>query len=321
MERIVKWKSRLSAVILIPIATIALTRPSLFTFFDHQSSLGGLAASPATWRHWIAVGPLSLFFYLAGAELRWEFREGLFRDRRKALIVLGSVIGGMAAPALIYLFIARLTGATSAAWGVPMATDLPLVLAALSFFPAKQISALRPFLLALAITDDIGSVIVLGLKFHQSLSPTLIAALIGVIAPAALNSFHKRVLAPLVNYLVVPLFILSSLSAGVKLIGAEASSKISLSLIVARLVGKPLGIYCGARVMSALSKVPLPIAELHLALAGVLASLGLSVSLLFADITLTGVNRSDAIAGTVITIPLALVASALFYFFTRETAA
>jgi NhaA family Na+:H+ antiporter len=308
MVRIVKWKSRLSTVILIPVALFAIVFSSHLTFLDN-------------WRHWIAVWPLSLFFYLAGAELRWEFREGLFTERGKALVVCGAVLGGMAAPALIYLLGAHLTQAPTRAWGVPMATDLPLVLAVLSFLPNQKMRSLRPFLLALAITDDIGSVLVLSIGFHQAISPSLIAALLGALAPKTLQGFHERLLSPIVNYLVIPIFILSALSIKLNLTWNSAGSKISLSLIAARLIGKPLGIFLGASLVSLIFKIGAPLGRRDLALAGVLASLGLSVSLLFASITLTGADEMNAIIATILSIPVALIASAFAYFFTRETAA
>ena len=308
MVRIVKWKSRLSAVILLPTALIALT------FSAHLNFLDG-------WRHWIAVWPLSLFFYLAGAELHWEFREGFFTDRKKALVVCGAVIGGRATPALIYLFGAGVTHASPGAWGVPMATDLPLVLAALSFLPNRQISQLRPFLLALAITDDIGSVLVLSIGFHQAISPSLIAALLGALAPTALQGIHEKVLTPIVNYLVIPLFILSALSVKLDLSWGGVGSKVSLSLIIARLIGKPLGIFLGASLIAYLLKIQPPLNKRNLFMAGALASLGLSVSLLFASISLNGSDQNNAIVGTIVSIPLALIASAIAYFLTRETAA
>lgn len=79
---------------------------------------------------------------------------------------------GMALPALIYLALAKILSGSVSAWGVPMATDLPIALAVLIIFGKGLPIALRGFLLALAIMDDVGSILVIAFRFTQSLEFT-----------------------------------------------------------------------------------------------------------------------------------------------------
>jgi NhaA family Na+:H+ antiporter len=352
-------------VILLPVTLLAIIFASHLTFFATTASLFGIEHS---WRDWMVLGPLSLFFFVAGLELKAEFTTGIFVKKRAALIPLGAVTGGMLFPALLYYLFASIGGAPTQAWGIPMATDLPLVLAALSFMPVPFIARARPFLLALAITDDLGSIIVLALRFHQEfslfytlltamlfliywvairflhsgirnfvmvssaliiwmttlrsgISPTVSAVILALITPTLSERTRSERWEPVVNFVVVPAFIFSVLAIDIDFSISTIFSSLSLSLICARLIGKPLGIYCGARLAAALTRTQIGLSSKELWVCGAIASLGLSVSLLFAQLSLGVADQALAIVGTLVTVPLAIGLIRVFYFLTRETAA
>jgi len=299
-------------------------------------------------RDWIATGPLVLFFFLAGAELRAELTVGSFRKKFSFLIPFSAAIGGMVFPALIYYVIAKGLDAPTSAWGVPMATDLPLALLALSILTTKVSNRIRGFLLALAIADDIGSIILIALVYNHDIDfaclaisalmllifwkiaprfpivaaliaivawgvfkdsgihPTVIGVLLGLCINHNESKWLVRKLTPLVNYFVIPAFIVTTLWIPWNFTMALVTSPIVVALIVARLVGKPLGIYIfGAFAMKiARHKV---IAGRDLFLVGTLGTIGLSVSMLFANLAELGQELNGALFGVLITLPLALL--------------
>ena len=355
----------MAAVILLPVTLLALIFAPHFTVINSQASLFGIVH---TWRDWAAYGPLAIFFFVAGLELKAEFTSGIFVDRKRALIPLGAVTGGMLGPALLYTLFAQISGAPISAWGIPMATDLPLVLAALSFAPVPFIAKVRPFLLALAITDDLGSIIVLAVRFHQSFSflylglllimlilywigakhlhgsiqifvmvssaliiwlcslrsgiaPTFVAVILALVTPPVSAHIRETRWEPAVNFIIVPLFIFTALAISIDFSAAAIFSPLSLSLIFARLIGKPVGIFVGAVIASSLSRTPLGLSKSELLGSGIIASLGLSISLLFAQLSLSVADQGLAIIGTLLTVPLAIAGVRAYYFFTRETAA
>lgn len=360
-----KSSARVAAVILLPTTLLALIFAPHLTIFSHQASLFGIVH---TWREWVAVGPLSIFFFVAGLELKAEFTSGIFVERRRIVIPMAAVAGGMAVPALLYLFFASISGAPTSGWGIPMATDLPLVLAALSFLPLPFVTKVRPFLLALAISDDLGSILVLAFRFHQEvsllyilvlalsfavywfgfhhlhgsiqkfvvtvmvatawlaslrsgISPTVTAVILALLTPAIGAEARASKWEPAVNLIVVPLFIFSALAISLDLSLASIFSPISLSLIAARLIGKPVGIFLGARIAGLVMRSELGLSGKELWGAGIIASLGLSVSLLFVQLSLNLHEQGLAIIGTLVTVPLAIGLIRVYYFFTKATAA
>lgn len=134
-------------------------------------------------RHWLNDGLMSVFFLVAGLEIKRELVEGELRDRRRALLPVIAAAGGMAAPALIYLaFNPR--GAASHGWGIPMATDIAFALGAVALLGRRVPPSLRLFLLALAIVDDIGALVIIAAFYSTAVSwPALAVAagLVGVV--------------------------------------------------------------------------------------------------------------------------------------------
>ncbi len=106
-------------------------------------------------RHWINEGLITIFFFVVGLEIKREsWPAAMLATRRAALLPVAAAIGGMAAPALIYLAIAG--GSAPRGWAIVVATDIPLALGVLAIAGGRVSPALRVFLLAVAIVDDIG---------------------------------------------------------------------------------------------------------------------------------------------------------------------
>ena len=120
---------------------------------------------------------MTLFFFVAGCEIKRELVEGELADRRKAALPLIAAIGGMIAPALLFWSFNR--GENSASgWGIPMATDIAMSLGVLALLGSRVHSPLKLFLLTLAIVDDIGAIVVIAVFYSRDLrSSYLVVAL------------------------------------------------------------------------------------------------------------------------------------------------
>jgi len=120
-------------------------------------------------RHWINDGLLCVFFLVVGLEIKREFTVGHLATKRQAALPVAAAIGGMAAPALLYLAIIP-QGPWSHGWGVPMATDTAFAVALIVMMGARVPVELRIFLTAAAIVDDIGAILVVAAFYSGELS-------------------------------------------------------------------------------------------------------------------------------------------------------
>jgi NhaA family Na+:H+ antiporter len=149
-------------------------------------------------RSWVDDGLMALFFLVVGLEIKRELVEGELSDPRQAALPVVAAIGGMVVPALIYLaFNAGGDGAKG--WGIPMATDIAMAVGVVSLLGRRVAPSLRLFLLALAIVDDIGAVLVIALVYTNDLDPASLAAAAGiVIVIAGLRAAGVRARVPYV---------------------------------------------------------------------------------------------------------------------------
>jgi Na+:H+ antiporter, NhaA family len=128
---------------------------------------------------WINEGLMALFFLVVGLEIKRELTTGELRRPRAALLPVIAAATGMAVPAL--LFVAIVGGGTGArGWGIPMATDVAFALGVLALAASRAPSGLRPLLLAIAIVDDIGSVIVVAAFYPGAIAVGWLVATVGV---------------------------------------------------------------------------------------------------------------------------------------------
>lgn len=133
---------------------------------------------------WINEGLMSIFFLLVGLEIKRELLSGELNTLKKACMPAIAAIGGMAFPALFYVFFNHHDSVGLKGWAVPTATDTAFALGILSLFGSRVPRNLKTFLVALAIFDDIGAVIVIAIFYVARISgPMLLlaAVLIGVL--------------------------------------------------------------------------------------------------------------------------------------------
>ncbi|GAA0648762.1 Na+/H+ antiporter NhaA [Streptomyces thermocarboxydovorans] len=132
--------------------------------------------------HWAADGLLAVFFFVAGIELKRELVAGDLRDPRAAALPVVAALCGMAAPAVVYTITAGAGGGSLAGWAVPTATDIAFALAVLAVIGTSLPSALRAFLLTLAVVDDLFAILIIAVFFTDSLNfPALGGALAGLV--------------------------------------------------------------------------------------------------------------------------------------------
>ena len=143
-----------------------------------------------TVHEWAADGLLTLFFLVAGLELKRELTEGSLRRPADALVPILAALGGMIVPALVYLAVTGISGASTVGWAVPMATDIAFALAVLAITGSRLPTALRAFLLTLAIVDDLGAIIVIAVVFTGSIAWGWLAA--SLACAAALFLLQRR---------------------------------------------------------------------------------------------------------------------------------
>ncbi len=129
---------------------------------------------------WINDGLMAVFFLVIGLEIKRELLVGELAQLRRALLPVAAALGGMILPAAIYLLITAGT-AGARGWGIPMATDIALSLGVLSLLPGRATLPLRIFLTAVAIVDDIGAVVVIGLFYTQEIVLVSLGLAIGIV--------------------------------------------------------------------------------------------------------------------------------------------
>lgn len=129
-----------------------------------------------TMGQWAADGLLALFFFVAGLELKREFVAGDLRDPRRAAVPVAAALGGVAVPALIYVLFNLGTDEVSG-WAIPTATDIAFALAVLAVIGTHLPTALRTFLLTLAVVDDLLAITIIAIFYTEDLAvgPLLLA--------------------------------------------------------------------------------------------------------------------------------------------------
>ena len=135
---------------------------------------------------------MSIFFFVVGLEIKRELTSGHLATLKKAMLPFVAAIGGMAFPALIYLAIAGQVA--PAGWGVPVATDIALAVGLLTMIGPSVAASLRSFLLALAVIDDIGAILIIafvystGINFSWLVAALLSIAFIAILKKARISS-------------------------------------------------------------------------------------------------------------------------------------
>ncbi|MFA6014192.1 MAG: Na+/H+ antiporter NhaA [Gallionellaceae bacterium] len=176
-----------SGMLLVVSALIALLLANSFLADTYQHVLHTpLGFHVGSWgldmslHHWVNDGLMTLFFFVVGMELKREMLVGELADIRQAALPIIAAIGGMVMPALIYLAINYGTDAARG-WGIPMATDIAFAVGALVLLASRVPKALITFLVALAIADDLGAVVVIALFYTQELALNWLAISVALV--------------------------------------------------------------------------------------------------------------------------------------------
>ncbi|MER5983266.1 Na+/H+ antiporter NhaA [Streptomyces sp. NPDC001787] len=160
-------------VILLAAALAALVWANTFqssyrTISDFHLGPGSLGLNLSV-AHWAADGLLAVFFFVAGVELKRELVAGELRDPKAAALPVVAALCGMVVPALVYVLTTNLGGGSTDGWAVPTATDIAFALAVLAVIGTSLPSALRAFLLTLAVVDDLFAILIIAVFFTESI--------------------------------------------------------------------------------------------------------------------------------------------------------
>jgi NhaA family Na+:H+ antiporter len=139
-------------------------------------------------RHWINDALMAVFFFVIGLEVKREVAIGELRDPRRAALPVAAALGGMLAPAAIFLALQG-NGPAAAGWGIPMATDIAFVVGCLALLGPRVPLSLRVLLLSLAIADDIGAIVVIAIGYTKGLDLGLLA--VGLLGFAGIRALAR----------------------------------------------------------------------------------------------------------------------------------
>lgn len=200
------------------ILALILANSAFSTFYQHLThtpiglNIGGWTIEK-TLHHWVNDGLMALFFFIVGLELKRELLVGELANVKNAILPIVAAVGGMVVPALIY-FAINSKGDAALGWGIPMATDIAFAIGALALLASRVPKALITFLVALAIVDDLGAVVVIALFYTDTIVWNAIFIAAGLLGALVLfNLFGIR--QPLPYFLVGILLWFALLKSGV----------------------------------------------------------------------------------------------------------
>ena len=164
--------------------------------------------------HWINDGLMAIFFFVVGLEIKREVVAGALSNRRSAALPVIAALGGMIIPAMIYCAMTWDDAAALNGWAIPAATDIAFAVGVLALLGSRVPASLKVFLLALAIIDDLGAILIIAFFYSSHLSwMSLALASSGLLV---LWSFNRRNVLSIWPYLAVGLFVwLCVLKSGV----------------------------------------------------------------------------------------------------------
>ncbi len=151
--------------------------------------------------HWINDGLMAIFFLLIGLEVKRELIEGALNTKEKAIFPAIAALGGMIAPALVYVAFNFSDPVALKGWAIPAATDIAFALGVMALLGNRVPVSLKVFLLALAIIDDLGVIVIIALFYSSDLSTLALA--VAFASTAALFIMNAKNVTKLTPYLVV----------------------------------------------------------------------------------------------------------------------
>ena len=358
------FRNQLTGGVLMLLATFcALAWANLFPSGYQATSQAEIAGMSVA--HWAADGVLTIFFFVAGMELKREFVEGALSRPMDALVPIVAAIAGMAVPALIYVGTnLALPEGNLGGWAVPMATDIAFALSVLALVGRHLPTGLRAALLTLAVVDDLGAILVIAIFFAHGFAPlwlagalallvlwwglqkagitngwlfvpiavavwwctlqsgvhaTIAGVALGLLVRTEEHILHDNLdrwmhrLEPWSAGLVVPLFAL--FAAGVRVDAESLSSlfrdPVPLGIMLGLVIGKAVGIFCGARLTARFTRASLPdgVGWGDMLGMAVVAGIGFTVSMLISELAFPG--RPDLTESAKTAVLVASAAAAL----------
>ncbi len=184
----------IAAILAMLLANFHLTGSTYQTFLETpvEVRIGPLDISKNVLL-WVNDALMAVFFLMVGLEVKREMVQGSLATRRQAAFPVIAALGGMVLPALLYLAFNFSDPITRAGWAIPTATDIAFALGILALLGNRVPVALKVFLMALAIIDDLGAIIIIALFYTSSLSIlSLSVAAAAIVVLALLNIFNVR---------------------------------------------------------------------------------------------------------------------------------
>ena len=220
IEEFIKKESS-SGILLIFVTLLALLLQNSFLsdFYTHflhlpvQVTFGAFGVAKPLLL-WVNDGLMAIFFFLVGLEVKREVLEGELSSKEQVVLPLIAALGGMIVPALIFIFFNQKDAFAMQGWAIPTATDIAFALGILSLLGKRVPVSLKIFLMALAIIDDLGAIVIIALFYTGDLS--LISLVVALLCLGILVLFNRFNVTKKAAYILVGIILwLSVLKSGV----------------------------------------------------------------------------------------------------------
>ncbi len=220
IEEFIKKESS-SGILLIFVTLLALLLQNSFLsdFYTHflhlpvQVTFGAFGVAKPLLL-WVNDGLMAIFFFLVGLEVKREVLEGELSSKEQVVLPLIAALGGMIVPALIFIFFNQKDAFAMQGWAIPTATDIAFALGILSLLGKRVPVSLKIFLMALAIIDDLGAIVIIALFYTGDLS--LISLVVALLCLGVLVLFNRFNVTKKAAYILVGIILwLSVLKSGV----------------------------------------------------------------------------------------------------------
>jgi NhaA family Na+:H+ antiporter len=254
-----------------------------------------------------------LFFLSVGMELRHEITHGSLSKPKQAIVPIIAAMGGMLVPVIVYSIV-NFGEPSARGWGVPMSTDIAFALGVLAIAGRWLPKQVRTYVMTVAVVDDSLTILMIAIFFTSNFHVLSLASLSGVAVGLLLPRGEKlqKVLEPSVAFVILPLFAL--LSAGVdlgKLASAtNASPLIILGIVLAMVIGKPLGVLGTTWLVtkSKLGTLPPEVSWARLRRVGLLFGMCFTVAMLMSELSFGDSEGELALANVSVLITSAVMA-------------